>query len=152
MGKSNRRFRNFFLLPYFQFKMGAYFIILSAVFFVGFNLIVNQGFEHLFQTLVISFRHDDTMLKEIYGELANAKSILFLLLSTYLATVIIFTAVLTHRIIGPIVAINKHTQELIKGNYKSRINLRKTDEFKDVSEELNKLASKLEASLQREDI
>jgi methyl-accepting chemotaxis protein len=50
----------------------------------------------------------------------------------------------SHRIFGPIVAIRRHVQAVIDGNFDSRIHLRKFDEFKDLAADLNRLTEKLE--------
>lgn len=46
----------------------------------------------------------------------------------------------SHRIFGPTVAIRRHVECLSKGDYSSRIHLRTTDEFRELSAELNHLA------------
>lgn len=50
----------------------------------------------------------------------------------------------SHRIFGPMVKINRQVDHLFNGEYGSRIQLRKYDEFHDLAERLNKLAAKLE--------
>ena len=52
----------------------------------------------------------------------------------------------SHRVLGPMVPIRRHIQNLIKGDYDSKINLRKRDEFKNVADDLNKLAEVLKNS------
>jgi signal transduction histidine kinase len=52
---------------------------------------------------------------------------------------------MSRRIFGPIVSIKRQIEELRKKNYSSRGKLRKDDEFQDVMEELNELASQLES-------
>jgi hypothetical protein len=49
----------------------------------------------------------------------------------------------SHRIYGPMVPIQLHIAELKKGNYESRIKLRKHDQFTDVKDSLNELAQLL---------
>lgn len=51
----------------------------------------------------------------------------------------------SHRIFGPTVAIRRHVECLSKGDYSSRIHLRNTDEFRELSAELNHLAEILAA-------
>lgn len=50
----------------------------------------------------------------------------------------------SHRFYGPIVPIQRHIESLIKGDYSSRINLRKGDELVEIGESLNKLAETLQ--------
>jgi Tfp pilus assembly protein PilX len=49
----------------------------------------------------------------------------------------------THRIFGPMVPIRKHIQNLKKGDFESRIHLRKKDHFHELAEDLNELAKSL---------
>lgn len=55
-----------------------------------------------------------------------------------------FWLIYSKRIFGPMVPFRKHIRELCEGNYSSRIRLRKRDEFKELAEELNRLAETLE--------
>ncbi len=51
---------------------------------------------------------------------------------------------LSHRIFGPIIPLKRHVEALIAGQYESRVQLRKKDEFQDLATELNRLAAALE--------
>lgn len=51
----------------------------------------------------------------------------------------------SHRIFGPTVPIKRHLDNLINGRYDSRITLRPGDEFKDIADQLNVLAERLQA-------
>lgn len=55
-------------------------------------------------------------------------------------------AFVSHRIFGPSVPIRRHIAKLIEGDYTTRITLRQKDEFKDVAEDLNRLAERLQKS------
>lgn len=52
--------------------------------------------------------------------------------------------IITHSMVGPVYVFERHIRNLLKGEYKSRINLRKNDEFKDLAGLLNDLATQLE--------
>lgn len=49
----------------------------------------------------------------------------------------------SHRIFGPMVAIRGHVERMEKGDFDGTITLRKTDEFKDLADDLNRLATNL---------
>ena len=51
---------------------------------------------------------------------------------------------LSHRIYGPLIPIQRHIQELRVGNFKSRIHLRKSDDFQELQGDLNELAESME--------
>lgn len=50
----------------------------------------------------------------------------------------------SHAIFGPIIPLERHVGKLIEGDYSTRIHLRRSDEFKKLAAELNRLAEKLE--------
>lgn len=58
--------------------------------------------------------------------------VLFLLLTVY-----------THRIVGPMYAILRHLKSLNNGDDTAPLNLRQSDFFHDIAEELNKLAARI---------
>lgn len=55
-----------------------------------------------------------------------------------------FGAIVTHRIIGPMVPIRRQIQALTKGDYSARGKLRANDDFVDIMDDLNDLARALE--------
>jgi HAMP domain-containing protein len=61
------------------------------------------------------------------------------------ALMVILLIKTSHRYYGPLVPIQRHIENLIKGNYDTRIHLRKGDELTELSASLNKLAETLKA-------
>lgn len=53
---------------------------------------------------------------------------------------------ISHRIFGPVYRFEMTIKEYIKGNFSTRIKLRKRDEFKEIQDLLNELAGSIEAS------
>jgi signal transduction histidine kinase len=137
-----RKLRNFLLEPSLQIQFGFACSILA----IGYTIA-------LFYFLHINF--DDLIAKFLVGsELKNEAAALLALRQKWIISrviliglLFIFSMVLlsifyTHRMVGPIRQITKHVTELRKGNFASRIHLRKTDAFKNLAEELNLLAEK----------
>lgn len=58
---------------------------------------------------------------------------------------VLISIAITHRVFGPIVQINRVIEELKKGNYSVRGKLRAKDEFQEVMNDLNELATTLES-------
>lgn len=56
----------------------------------------------------------------------------------------------SHRLVGPMYRFEKMVQELLAGNYKLRIKIRRRDEFKEMEGYLNRLAEKLEVTQARD--
>ncbi len=56
----------------------------------------------------------------------------------------ILNVLVTHKMVGPVYAFERHVRNLIAGDYKSRTRLRKYDEFKELALLLNQLSDRLE--------
>jgi nitrogen fixation/metabolism regulation signal transduction histidine kinase len=71
---------------------------------------------------------------------------LYLILFSILFIVsnIVIAAVVSHKMVGPIVQFLRHTQCLRNKDFSSRIQLRKNDGFSELANELNELANDLE--------
>jgi signal transduction histidine kinase len=55
-----------------------------------------------------------------------------------------FWIISSRRIFGPVIPMRRHVQKLCEGDFTSRIHLRRGDEFKHLSEDLNHLAEVLQ--------
>ena len=72
------------------------------------------------------------------------------LLGGYVIAVLGLTIGYLHRVVGPIVAVERHLRALQRGEYSSRLALRSSDHlYAEVAEQLNELASRLETSRAR---
>lgn len=49
----------------------------------------------------------------------------------------------SHRLAGPVYHLEKHLEEMIKGNYEEKLRFRKNDEFKHLADTINRLQDKL---------
>ena len=54
-----------------------------------------------------------------------------------------FAILLTHRFFGPMVSINRHFDELMKGNFDARVEIRKDDELHELCDRLNAFTAEL---------
>ena len=61
----------------------------------------------------------------------------------YTLTTLVLSIYYTHRFVGPVVAFRRHVTNLRKGDFSSRVVLRKNDAFAALAEDLNMLASEL---------
>lgn len=72
------------------------------------------------------------------------------LLGGYVLTMLGVTIAYLHRVVGPIVALERHLRALQRGDYASRLTLRSGDHlYADLADQLNELASRLESSRAR---
>jgi hypothetical protein len=138
--KSRRDPRNFFIPKSGQSTYGLVFVALSSGGILGVlagclaSLPPPEGSGSLWESLVHS---------------PQTQRLLFALtLQGFLNLIVSFTLgiIISHRTFGPIIIpIRRHIENLISGNYTSRVKLRKSDHFQDLAEQLNKLAETLES-------
>lgn len=139
-----RKIKNYLLQPLLQIKLGLYIIIFTTIFFIIFVGVIAYNFQELFNIILDSVTHTESVLHPINQKLHGISGWLVFLMAIYWLAVLIIVIIYTHKLIGPMIAFRKHIYELIKGNYQSRINLRKKDAFWEVAEDLNLLAQTLE--------
>ncbi|MBC7662051.1 MAG: hypothetical protein H7249_20340 [Chitinophagaceae bacterium] len=144
MSAQKRKLSNFLLQPLLQVRLGLYSIIMSVVFGLGVFTIIYINF-YKFYDLVLEL----TDLREEVTEILNSYIhgvVLWLVLAlvVYFLITVAISIFFTHRLIGPTYAFRRHIRDLSKGNYKSRVVLRKGDAFQEVADDLNDLAVALE--------
>lgn len=54
---------------------------------------------------------------------------------------------LSHRLAGPLDRLNRELDEIVKGDYKRRLNIRKDDELKGLADDINTILDKLEGKV-----
>src|SRR5665213_295356 len=140
--KSRRKIKNAIVSPNALLRLSIPFFVLIVIAITVILLIHREILQSLNTAEVID-RANPIML-------ANLQQIVMTVTKTGLIGIMTLGiaclglwVVYSHRIFGPTVPIRRHIQNLIKGDYQSRIHLRAGDEFKDIAAELNELAEKL---------
>ena len=147
MKKHKRSFRNYVIEPFKQVKFGIYILVICTAF-----LLCSVGL--IFYSFVKQYEHVMGMFNVVDPDLQweliindvfiqnglYIISLYFIFIASLMSTVFI----LTHRIYGPLVNINRFIKEVENGNYSCRVSLRKKDELKELAFNLNKLAESLE--------
>lgn len=144
MSASKRKFSNFLLQPLLQVRLGLYTILLSIVFGIGVFAIIYVNFKNFYELVLelTDLREEVTQILNTY--IQGAVVWLVLALFVYFVITVGVSIFFTHKLIGPTYAFRRHIKELARGNYKSRVTLRKGDAFTEVADDLNELAVKLE--------
>jgi signal transduction histidine kinase len=103
--------------------------ILSAVLEEMTRVLIGEGPEVIAQSTVL---------------MNKVKTVMFIQMGFIVILALILWALYSFRIFGPQVAIERHIQALMEGDYKARVHLRRHDEFAELAERLNHLAEVLE--------
>ncbi|MGE0173447.1 MAG: hypothetical protein AB7T49_11690 [Oligoflexales bacterium] len=140
---SRRKLRNLLLQPLLQIKLGLYSIALAIFFsFLVTGLLYLNLFR--FYSLVVELTDLGEEVNSILRDyLTQSTYWLMLCAFIYILLNIAVSIIFTHRLVGPTYAFRRHIQNLKKGDYNSRINLRRGDAFAEVADELNDLALQL---------
>ena len=144
-----RKLSNYLLQPLLQVKLGLYSIILAMLFVTLMIWMLHANFYRFYDLVLelTDLREEVTIILDSYINQMIVWTAMIAAL--YLVVTVLASIFFTHRLIGPSYAFRRHIQELSKGNFRSRVNLRKADAFSEVAEDLNHLASVLETNAQR---
>ena len=130
--------------PGVQLKLALY--LLAVTFAFGFLVVLNSwsAYGRLYQATLATaagpFKQDILEQTHLY---LNTSSVL---LVGYVVVVLAVTIGYVHRLIGPIVAFERHLRALRRGEYTSRVALRGNDQvYAEMAEHLNDLAARLES-------
>jgi methyl-accepting chemotaxis protein len=130
--------------PGLQLGVAAHILLITIVF-----ALLSGAHAYLAYDELIGMVLADSKEPAAMGALFRAQTRDFLIVSASLAVVYVslsfaVAVVLTHRMVGPMVAIRRHIEALKQGDLSARVRLRKRDAFKDVARDLNELAEALE--------
>ena len=142
-----RRIVNAVWQPFVQFKLLMYMLGTTALVAV----LLGAFLYYAFSDLVAAIGGGSEAPTGYYGEMARIQLVhlfrycgaLFVLYVLLLATVCI---AYTHRLIGPLRPFSRHVEALTRGDFSSRVNLRRgdLDMYVEYAERLNQLAVNLE--------
>ena len=144
MTAHKRKLSNFLLQPLLQIRLGLYAIVLSLLFSGTIAAIIYTHFFRFYDLVLelTDLREDVEAILKGYVQ-GMALWIVAAMLAYFFITVGV-SIFFTHRLVGPTYAFRRHIRELIRGNYGSRVVLRKDDAFLEVAEDLNELAQALD--------
>ena len=140
MSKSERKVKNLLIAPRFQLKISAYFII-SGLITIGAMIAVVYDRLLTVRAMMTSGELMDfatqNQINEIMFEVVEISLLGF---SIYILITFMVALLVSHRIAGPVVAINAYIDELMKGNYDYARRLRPRDELLSIMDKLHELA------------
>jgi nitrate/nitrite-specific signal transduction histidine kinase len=143
-GKGRRKIKNMFLAPKSQATTGGIIAIFGFVAITAIFSVILFRFSEMIDVLVAMA--SDSELAEQAAQ--NTKLTIWMTYATlivgFIAFAMFMSVKLTHRYLGPMVAIRRHLDAVVEGQYDDRIQLREDDEFMDIAEKINVLTERLE--------
>lgn len=143
----DRTIRSVLIDPFRQIKFGIYMIGAALAFIVVSGYMFWSAFGDQYTQIISIFNivDPDELWELRLNDVFQTNAIRIVVFFTAFLIVMFGLAFhLTHRYYGPLVSIERFLDELIRGNYQSRVTIRNTDELQDLVRKLNELASNLE--------
>ena len=144
MSKSRRRgFQSWFVEPYKQVRLGLMFLLVNFCF--SFMIIGVFGYYvfDIYDAVATYFKlsgDESQMTLQKFGVPVAIGGALILL---FVITTILVSVRYTHDIYGPLVSIHRYLDDILSGRTPTPIQLRESDQLKDLAEKLNSVAERL---------
>ena len=87
------------------------------------------------------------LVQPIYDEFIPIISSFFYKISIYVLFVIIISAILSHKMAGPVYRFEQTCKEIAKGDFSKRVHLRKGDQLFELQDEFNKMMDRVEQEI-----
>lgn len=142
MSAKNRKTLGFISHPKIQFK----YAFLNSLFVSGVILLSNLLVVYRLRNYADS-QSDiemDTALLYNITDFTMQMGFLTFLVSFFIT--FFSTIVITHRFVGPFIAINRYVDNLMQSKYDEKINLRTSDEMHEIAGKLNSLGDRLSSA------
>ncbi len=141
---NNRKLKNILVEPFKQIKIGLYLMLLNVLFGISsaaaFYYFISDYYKVVYNLIrLVKLPPEAVLALETQAQQVQIWAILILALICLLFIIITTFLALrwTHRMYGPINAINNQLRRLIQGENITRIELRKGDEFHETAALIN---------------
>lgn len=141
MKPSGRRrgFKSWFVEPYRQVKLGILFLLLNMAFAGLMFGIFGYYVWDIYQTLAALFKLTSDQSAELLEKFQFPIIAGAVLIFVFIVASIMIAVRYTHRIYGPLVSIHRFIDDYLQGAKVSPLNLRESDQLKELAEKLNQL-------------
>lgn len=142
--QNRRQIRNMLLEPEKQYRHAlTYFAFIAVGALVLQTVLIRTTRRFVLDTLLAAGVEPSVLLTSMNGALREYLWRSALMFPALAVLSLFFALRMTHRFLGPQVAIRRHIAALRDGDYTAVCQLRKKDELQEVAEELNELAETL---------
>lgn len=144
MSKGRRRgFVSWFVEPYKQVRLGLVFLVLNFIFSILIATVFGYYIYDMYSAVSVYFKlsaNENAVAMQKFGVPLGfgCGLIVVFVISTILASVRY-----THEIYGPLVSIHRYLDDLLSGLRPAPIQLRESDQLKDLAIKLNSVAERL---------
>ena len=89
------------------------------------------------------------LVQPLYDAFLPLAAQFFYKIAIYILFVIIISAILSHKMAGPIYRFEQTFRQVAKGDFSQRVHLRKGDQFKEMQDEFNKMMDRVQAEVEK---
>lgn len=89
------------------------------------------------------------LVQPIYDEFIPIVSSFFYKIIIYVLFVVLISAILSHKMAGPVYRFEQTCKAIAKGDFSQRVRLRKGDQFIELQDEFNKMMDRVEAEINK---
>jgi len=103
----------------------------------------------LLATLNELFDAYPVLIQPLYDEFLPIAAQFFYKIAIYVLFVIIISAILSHKMAGPIYRFEQTFRQVAKGDFSQRVHLRKGDQLIELQNEFNKMMDRVQAEIEK---
>lgn len=100
-------------------------------------------------TLNDLFDNYPVLIQPLYDEFLPIAASFFYKIAIYLLFVILISAILSHKMAGPVYRFEQTCKAIAKGDFSQRVRLRKGDQLTELQDEFNKMMDKVEEEVSK---
>ena len=89
------------------------------------------------------------LVQPIYDEFIPIAASFFYKIAIYLLFVVLISAILSHKMAGPVYRFEQTCKAIAKGDFSQRVHLRQGDQLVELQDELNKMMDRVEAEINK---
>ncbi len=89
------------------------------------------------------------LVQPIYDEFLPIAAGFFYKIAIYLLFVVLISAILSHKMAGPVYRFEQTCKAIAKGDFSQRVRLRQGDQLTELQEEFNKMMDRVEAEINK---
>ncbi|MDA9951000.1 hypothetical protein N9D31_00360, partial [Oligoflexaceae bacterium] len=142
-GGRRRGFKSWFVDPYRQVKLGLMFIIVNLVFAALIFGVFGYYIYDIYQSILSYFEISNVQAPEMAGKFSVPVIVSGALIFLFVVVTILISVRYTHQIYGPLVSIRRFLDDLVDGKSPSPLQLRQSDQLKEVANKLNAVGERL---------
>lgn len=135
-----RKLRNLILDPRLQMRLAIHCGITSVAFAAAIYFILLMSYRTIQGVIVELVGHAPQVYEVVARVWAGTEVLIYGAAAAYILVIVGLTILYTHKMVGPVVAFQRHLSRLAEGDFNAQTKLRRGDAFKGLADALNRLS------------